>query len=208
MKLKQIILGVGMLFSMFTSCQITKEKDSNIEEIVVDDIFLSVVDTLAYSYNTLLPSIFYNKTKQYRNTDSFLVAVNNNLKFPIEWVGRIKSELNSNNIAGTNDTAFLVFTKSLDSYTADQYQSLNVKKVLNTGQYRVTSNYDFTSKETASGMIGVVRFSMILFNQSSDRAITVVAIKDHVKSGIEELLLLTRTKNKWVITNRISLAVS
>lgn len=206
MKSKSIILGV--LFSIFVSCQITKEKDSNVAEMVVDDIFLSLLDTLAYSYNTLLPSVLYNKVKPYKISDSFFVAVDSKLKFPIEWVGRIKNELNNNSIAGTSDTAFWVFKRFLDSYTSDAYQNIDVQKITNKGRYRLTSNYDFNRKETMAGMIGVVSFSMILFNDSYDRAITVVEIKDNVKSGIEELLLLTKNKNKWVITNRICLAVS
>lgn len=206
MKPKLIIVGV--LVSIFASCQTTNKKDIDVEEVVVDDIFLSVVDTIAYSYNTLLPSTLYNKVKPYKNSDSFIVAMESNLKFPIEWVGRVKNELNNNNIAGTSDSAFLVFIRLLDLYTANEYQNLDVKRILKTGLYRLTSNYDFNSKETMSGMIGVVRFSMILLNESYDRAITIVEIRDNVKSSIEELLLLTKIKNKWVITNRICLAVS
>lgn len=204
MIIRLVIVSVFSLSCLY-ACMDSKGKKSSQEAIVLNDILLATIDTAAYSHHSLIPVDTRRTPKAYTATDSFVIALSNELQYPKTWIGRIRNEL-ADHFGGTGDTAFGTVLLSIDQQTGTE--TINVANIVNKGRFTLTDQYDFRSKETREGFVGVLIFSRIFLNASLDRAITVVEIRGAIKGGREELFFLKKENGRWVIQNRLLLAIA
>lgn len=202
MKTRYIILSF-----LLYACSAKEAKEQISKESFINDIFLSVLDTTAYGFRSLLPPSS-DSLIPYSMNDTFRVAFAPNLFALSEWVKSIDITLKEPEIRRTVDTAYQGLITKVTGHQASLSSVITVKDIQNTGRYRLTSTYDFSQKETMSGFVGVVRFSNILFNDQGDKAICVVEMKDAFKSSRYDLLLCEKLADKWKVIRRETISQS
>ncbi|MDP3566879.1 MAG: hypothetical protein Q8R77_07005 [Sediminibacterium sp.] len=192
--------------SLLYSCKTKSKEDllvdnsANIENKVINDIFLMSLDTPYYPYDDfLLHDINTLKLKK----ESNLIAVSNQLK-PIKY-NDFKLTLSSKDFDQPN------LPKEQDIYsfikTDTATHELDIDSLTNIGRFKIVMNYDFNQKVN-TGVLGSIQFSRIAFNQTFQKAYLVVTTKDKVKSSVERWILVELINGKWRIKKTIIISVS
>ncbi len=200
---KVILSLVGFTALLFTSC---KDRDTAaVEHQIVNDSFLTMIDTLAYRYTSLRPPPPpYDGA--YKRTDSIAripISIHSSFVNIYKWEGDILLALKS--IYDSNSAQYSAFSTLLSLNKADTAShKILITKIVNTGKYTLVPNGDRVWKKE-KGVIGHVTFSRAINNGTI--GIMIVSIEDNLKSGIEKLVLLESSENKWEVMNEVELAV-
>jgi hypothetical protein len=196
-----------LFFLFFCSCSSREAKQQANKELLINDIFLSVIDTVGYSQRSLL-ALGSDTLIPYSINDTFQVAFDPYLFSLKEWLQSIDSIFKTTQTTTGFDTVYISLRKRMKADQANLSSKVEVEKIQNTGRYKLITTYDFSSRETLSGFVGVVRFSDILFNDQADKAFCIVEIKDAFKSSRYELLFCEKVLDKWKLKKREIIAAS
>jgi hypothetical protein len=194
MKVFQIVFFLTIAAS---SCLDKKGKIINKDITFLNENFLTIVDTLAYKYNTLLPVPYQSERD---NKDSFFnVTIYDKLISPLNWEKETIVIINKS----FDSARSLEYKKMLFSYKADgdtASYNIDIKKITNHGQYNLIPNKEFSIRKIENKqIIGHLVFSRIVFNSANDKAIIIAVIKDNIKSGIIKIYFFEKQKSNWKI---------
>ena len=185
-----------LLSSIWISCKSNSiqlnDKLINLENKIINDIFLMALDTPYYPYDDFLMQDL--KTLQLKN-ETNLITVSNKLE-PIK-------NLDFRYTLSSKDSDQSIISNKIDSTIHD----LNLDSLTNIGRFKIVRNYDF-SKKVNQGVLGSVQFSRIAFNQQFTKGYLVITTKDKVKSSVERLVFVELINGKWRIRKSIIISVS
>lgn len=205
MRLFEFVIFI-LFISALLSCNsgvnkvVVDEKKINLDNNVVNDIFLMALDTPYYPYVDFLMHDL--KTLQLKN-ESNLIAVSNKLE-PIKNLD-FRFTLSSKDF----DQSDMSDKKDIYNFikTDSAIHELNLDSLTNIGRFKVIRNYDF-SKKVNQGVLGSIQFSRIAFDQQFTKGYLVITTKDKVKSSAERLVFVELVNGKWRIRKSIILSVS
>lgn len=128
---------------------VVDEAKFNLDNNVVNDIFLMALDTPYYPYDDFLMHDL--KTLQLKN-ETNLIAVSNKLE-PLK-------NLDFRFTMSSKDFDQSIISNKIDS----AIHELNLDSLTNIGRFKIVRDYDF-SKKVNQGILGSIQFSRIAFNQ-------------------------------------------
>lgn len=179
---------------------VVDEAKFNLDNNVVNDIFLMALDTPYYPYDDFLMHDL--KTLQLKN-ESNLIAVSNKLE-PIK-------NLDFRFILSSKDFDQSDMSDKKDIYnfikTDSAIHELNLDSLTNIGRFKIVRNYDF-SKKVNQGVLGSIQFSRIAFNQQFTKGYLVITTKDKIKSSVERWVFVELVQGRWRIRKSIIMSVS
>lgn len=170
---------------------VVDEAKFNLDNNVVNDIFLMALDTPYYPYDDFLMHDL--KTLQLKN-ETNLIAVSNKLE-PLK-------NLDFRFTMSSKDFDQSIISNKIDS----AIHELNLDSLTNIGRFKIVRDYDF-SKKVNQGILGSIQFSRIAFNQQFTKGL-VITTKDKVKSSVERLVFVELINGKWRIRKSIIMSVS
>lgn len=172
----------------------------NIENKIINDIFLMALDTPYYPYDDFLMHDL--KTLQLKY-ESNLIAVSNKLE-PIKNFD-FRFTLSSKDF----DQSDMSYKKDIYNFikTDSAIHKLNLDSLTNIGRFKIVRNYDFSQKVN-QGILGSIQFSRITFNQQFTIGYFEITTKDKVKSSVERLVFVELINGKWRIRKSIIMSVS
>lgn len=171
---------------------VVDEAKFNLDNNVVNDIFLMALDTPYYPYDDFLMHDL--KTLQLKN-ETNLIAVSNKLE-PLK-------NLDFRFTMSSKDFDQSIISNKIDS----AIHELNLDSLTNIGRFKIVRDYDF-SKKVNQGILGSIQFSRIAFNQQFTKGYLVITTKDKVKSSVERLVFVELINGKWRIRKSIIMSVS
>ncbi|WP_026752756.1 hypothetical protein [Sediminibacterium sp. C3] len=205
MKFIFLILSSLLLLNL-TSCDDFRNEKVNynrileIEQNVINDIFLKSLDTPFYPYYDF---ILLDSTSKQTPPKFNLIAVSNKLK-PIENSNLFLTL--SKNDFGLNESEYFD-----DFFIFDKKDTVNheliLDKITNIGKFKIVKNYDFNQKVN-SGVIGSFQFSRITFSKDKNAGFLLITSKDSSKNSIERFILVNLIDGKWKIKKSIILSYS
>lgn len=184
----------------FYSC-INQDKQ-NIEIQIINDAFLQIVDTLAYTYNSLIPPPPLNfdennstevdskkqETPKFKNKLFIILA--DTLMNLNNWQKDTKDFISKNK--ALKDYGDFIKKKVIDQ---TKISFVNATSINNTGKYKLLAP---NTKIPDDGIIcGSVTFSDLALNTEFTKAAVVVTIMAG-KGGVTKLVLLRKQK-KWEV---------
>lgn len=195
--MKTLILFFAML--LIGGCML-KSNDYNNQAAFINEVFLKIVDTSFYKYNTLRPDPLQEQTslkKQYK------INVLSTLTPPAKWKKEILSALNNSNASSLKQNYFECL-KNIDDSSVLEFP---FKKVLNTGRYLLIPKQTLSFiKDKDSNIIGNMTFSKVLFNTKKSKAILMFVMRDNIKTGILKATFWSKSK-EWDKENEIVLEI-
>jgi hypothetical protein len=188
MRKKNNILYLFLLIIPSMYCgQLSHQKGQD-EIAILNDVFLSIVDTVAYKYHNLRPA---PNGIVFDGQDTLLVAVLPVLISVKPWQNEIKLILDRKGKPYSD-----LFIKTINDSTE---QPFDPGKLTNTGRYRLTvSPKRKNDRNDLKGTIGKVVFTRLYYDDSSKAGFVVVNIKEPIKNGVIKLAFLKKIKEKWV----------
>jgi len=171
---------------------VVDEAKFNLDNNVVNDIFLMALDTPYYPYDDFLMHDL--KTLQLKN-ETNLIAVSNKLE-PLK-------NLDFRFTMSSKDFDQSIISNKIDS----AIHELNLDSLTNIGRFKIVRDYDF-SKKVNQGILGSIQFSRIAFNQQFTKGYLVITTKDKVKSSVERWVFVELVKGQWRIRKSIIMSVS
>jgi len=185
-----------LLSSIWIGCNSNSIKFNNklvnIENKIINDIFLLALDTPYYPYDDFLMHDL--KTLQLKN-ETNLIAVSNKLE-PLK-------NLDFRFTMSSKDFDQSIISNKIDS----AIHELNLGSLTKIGRFKIVRNYDF-SKKVNQGVLGSIQFSRIAFNQQFTKGYLVITTKDKVKSSIERWVFVELVQGRWRIRKSIIMGVS
>lgn len=184
-----------VLSSIFLGCK-EDGKESEVYSIL-DQNFLSIIDTVAYDHNSLRLAPNLEATKQ-RETAYHITVYNHFISFK-KWEDFVSDALKNENPSVQEKYKALIL-----KWKDRGDQELNIGNLKNTGLFKLVATSD-SSIMRSEGFVGHVKFSEVL---SDGRiALLVAVIQDNIKSGVERLFLFEKQKNKWLIAGQKDLII-
>lgn len=151
-----------LLSSIWIGCNSNSIKFNNklvnIENKIINDIFLLALDTPYYPYDDFLMHDL--KTLQLKN-ETNLIAVSNKLE-PLK-------NLDFRFTMSSKDFDQSIISNKIDS----AIHELNLDSLTKIGRFKIVRNYDF-SKKVNQGVLGSIQFSRIAFNQQFTKGYLVI----------------------------------
>lgn len=193
-----------LLSSLWIGCKSNSiqlnNKIVNIENKIINEIFLMALDTPYYPYDDFLMHDL--KTLQLKN-ESNLIAVSNKLE-PIKNLD-FRFTLSSKDF----DQSDMSYKKDIYNFikTDTAIHELNLDSLTNIGRFKIVRNYDF-SKKVNQGVLGSIQFSRIAFNQQFTKGYLVITTKDKIKSSVERWVFVELVQGRWRIRKSIIMSVS
>jgi len=188
--------------TILLSCN--QAKYDRIESLIINDTFLKIVDTFAYSYTVLRPPPppYDSPFKRQEIVNEIHLTIYHKLINIYEWDKDIHSVLISENMETINKKEFLTLFESSKKDTSSVL--LNIKEIKDVGKFvpSITDDRSFMKK---SGFFGHIRFSRVINNDHI--GLMVVSIQDNIKSGVEKLVLLEKKNKQWVILKEIEMTI-
>lgn len=185
-----------LLSSIWIGCKSNSiqlnDKLINLENKIINDIFLMALDTPYYPYDDFLMHDL--KTLQLKN-ETNLIAVSKKLE-PIK-------NLDFRYTMSSKDSDQSIISNKTNS----TIHELNLDSLTNIGRFKIVRNYDFSQKVN-QGILGSIQFSRIAFNQQFTKGYLVITTKDKVKSSVERLVFVELINGKWRIRKSIIISVS
>ena len=176
------------------------EAKFNLENQVVNDIFLMDLDTPYYPYGEFLMHDI--KTLQLKN-ESNLIAVSNKLESikNLDFRFTLSSkDFDQSDMSDKKDIYNFIKTDTA-------IHELNLDSLTNIGRFKIVRNYDFSQKVN-KGILGSIQFSRIAFNQQFTKGYLFITTKDKVKSSIERWVFVELVQGRWRIRKSIIMSVS
>jgi hypothetical protein len=176
------------------------EAKFNLENQVVNDIFLMALDTPYYPYGDFLMHDI--KTLQLKN-ESNLIAVSNKLESikNLDFRFTLSSkDFDQSDMSDKKDIYNFIKTDTA-------IHELNLDSLTNIGRFKIVRNYDFSQKVN-KGILGSIQFSRIAFNQQFTKGYLFITTKDKVKSSIERWVFVELVQGRWRIRKSIIMSVS
>lgn len=184
---------IGFVCSIifFTSCSDRDETYS-----IINQNFISIIDTVAYDYYTLRPAPNMPRLKK---RSEYAVSVYNKFADIHLWEKSIVEVLKKDTLKENQN--FIDLFKSSSKEASTQF---DIKKINQTGLYHLypTDSDDGVKQENS---VGYIKFSDVIYND--EWGMMVVTIQDDIKSGFEELILFKKEKGRWTIINKNQLSV-
>lgn len=176
------------------------EAKFNLENQVVNDIFLMALDTPYYPYGDFLMHDI--KTLQLKN-ESNLIAVSNKLESikNLDFRFTLSSkDFDQSDMSDKKDIYNFIKTDTA-------IHELNLDSLTNIGRFKIVRNYDFSQKVN-KGILGSIQFSRIAFNQQFTKGYLFITTKDKVKSSKERWVFVELVQGRWRIRKSIIMSVS
>ena len=176
------------------------EAKFNLENQVVNDIFLMALDTPYYPYGDFLMHDI--KTLQLKN-ESNLIAVSNKLESikNLDFRFTLSSkDFDQSDMSDKKDIYNFIKTDTA-------IHELNLDSLTNIGRFKIVRNYDFSHKVN-KGILGSIQLSRIAFNQQFTKGYLFITTKDKVKSSIERWVFVELVQGRWRIRKSIIMSVS
>lgn len=184
-----------VLSSIFFGCK-EAGKEPEVYKIL-DQNFLSIIDTLAYDYKSLRPAPNLEVPNQH--AASYYITVYDHFISFKKWADNVSTALENKNPSVRKKYKALIL-KWIDKGD----EELNIHNLKNTGLFKLVATAD-KSVMRREGFVGHVKFSEVL---SDGRiALLVAVIQDNIKSGVERLFLFEKQKNKWLIVGQKDLII-
>lgn len=179
---------------------------------VINDVFLTVTDTIAYYKLSLRPPAppdYFERNKQVKFDkilyNHFSVILPDTL-FPLNnWASSLKIYCKSSSI---NDSKSLIDLKEQICRKLGEdkkYQRFKVKDLKNTGRYLLVSENSKSNINLPT--VGKLQFSQVVFNKTNSLAAFVAVISDG-NLFIEKLFTLAKENRKWKVINIQTLSIS
>lgn len=200
-----IILYSIIAVSLF-SC---KDNSTEGQLIVLNDVFLSVTDTLAYRELSLRPPNM-DKTREvlYRESQKknliiivpdTLFAINTIISGLMPYcMGTFFDEREHFNKIKTNFCNDIRYPKPSVPF--------NLKQLKKTGKYTLASKNQLIGQKVP--IVGQVKFTHVIFDETKTLAVFVASISDGEKTLIEKLFLAEKNEGVWKIIEVLNMAVS
>ena len=184
-----------LVICFFNSCQ---QKREILDTNIINNIFLEVVDTLAYKYYTLRPAS--NDSSPKKVFKNIPITVYDVLYDIHKWDKSILADLDISSIVGSDKYKKLYHSTLSDtaSYT------LEITEIKKAGKYKLIVNHN-PDIQKEGDVAGHVKFSRVLYN--NDVGLLVATIQDNIKSGIVKLLYLKKTNNNWSVIRETILEI-
>ena len=180
---------------------------------VINDVFLTVTDTIAYYELSLRPPAprdYFEKNKHVKFDkllyNHFSIILPDTL-FPLNnWASSLRIYCKSSSF---NDSKSLIDLKEQICKELEEdktYQRFKVKDLKNTGRYLLISE---ESKSNVNlPIVGKLQFSQVIFNKKNSLAAFVAVISDGGNLFIEKLFTLAKENEKWKVINIKIISVS
>ncbi len=195
MKKSKIYFLLFLLTSTFVGC-IRKDKNETYE--ILNSTFTTIVDTIAYDYNTLRPAPNMEKLKQQHSV--YPISIYKDFTSISHWDKEVSLILNTQDTTENKDFLIL-FNKSRPQEMSTTALTLNILN--KTGKFKLLSSSDEFGNDIKN-KIGHVQFSQILSN--GKEAIFVVRLQDNIKSGVERLMLLKKN-GTWELVRQYDINI-
>ena len=183
---------IFFIFYFLFSCNNDVKVHSLNESAIINDCFLSVVDTFAYKYHSLRPS---PKDTVTNKNDSIIVGIYNRLIPLLNNKESITSALiELPNSFPEKNNYIKLFLKKVNDISE---QDLPLYSITKKGKYFLKSQLSKDFIKGNSG-IGSLIFSRVFVDESASIGLFTVIIQDNIKSGIEKLILIKKINNRWI----------
>lgn len=166
---------------------------------ILQQNLLSIIDTVAYDYNSLRPSP--NMPRLEKRRTEYPVGIYSNFIDIHLWEKDIVESLKNDTLKEKQK-----YMDLLKSASKEIPAKLDLKKLGNIGlyQFQLSDNEEvFVKRE--SNCVGYIKCSEVIHNQ--DIAMMVVTISYSMKSGVEKLILFEKNKDHWIIVKQIDLSI-
>jgi hypothetical protein len=191
MKKKVSVFSVLLILLLIQACNVKKEKSDIFIEIL-NDTFLTITDTFAYSQHSFI--LVHNYTFRVDTIQFGLsVGINKKLIPSIEHQQQIKQILLEN-----NKTNYLTL---FDTSTYKPLVEFDLTKIKNIGKYTLHENKNIDKLDT--NYVGHLVFYEPLI--SDDVAILFIATKKYVRDGWLNAYLVEKKLNIWKIVETIEI---
>jgi len=194
--MKNFLLFIVFIIT-FTECKQVRKNDDDKEIILINNCFLSMIDTMGYRYHSLRPIVL---DSGFIKSDSLTIGVYPKLMSLRKWVSELEIVL---------DTVQLKqeYLSLLKKSVADSTErSFDVEQITNKGKYVLVSEPNRYAHKVR-GRIGNVLFSRVYYAEDIGLGLVVAEIRDNSKNGIVKLFLLRKNKIKWNIINEFILEI-
>jgi len=195
MKKNIIILILFYFICIFSNC--SDKKQVGIEYEILNQNFISIVDTIAYDYNSLRPEP--NNIPLKKRKSEYSITVFDKFIDIKVWENTIKEALK--NCTNNEHKKYLSLFMKSQKNVQSNIEFSNLKQV---GLFKLYPTND-SALMRKSGFIGHIKFSKILYDRQI--GLMVVSLHDNIKSGIEKLILFEKTDDKWIIKKEIELVI-
>lgn len=190
------LLGIVL---MLNNC---KFQSSNQDEIkILNDCFLTVVDTFGYQYHTLRPG---PRDSSFTNDDSLAIGVYPKLRSLQQWQTSFDAIVNTlpDTLEHKNDFIPLLRNGFKDTAT----NPLPVDELTQTGRYNLFPEPNEEGRRR--GKIGSILFYKPLIMHNPDAAIFVADIGDNRKLHIVKVYLVRKKGKHWRVVYSDMIEVS
>lgn len=192
------IIGFCFIMMIVNGCAVTENETKKKEIAIIDEAFMSVIDTLPYRYHSLRPAP--NDTV-YKSLDTLYVAITPKLLSIRKWKHDILNVLSKRSGEDSEKYKKLLYKSDSDSAEIP----LPVSYLTHTGRYKLFPYTKRTISIDTLSAIGKIEFSRVYYD--SDNAILITTIRDHIKNGVVKLLILKKTSSQWVKTEEFILEI-
>lgn len=160
----------------------------DIEEAIINDAFVSIVDTTGYHYRTLRPA---PNDSIFRTISDPVIFVSPTLSSISKWKTSIIASLNELKDS-TLETAYKQLINQLDKYPSES--PLDVSRITQTGRYRIISKEQVPAAGTLAGQVA---FSHVYRDSAEQIGFLIVTISVKNKSGIVKVSFLQKKDAHW-----------
>lgn len=188
---------IVILFFIIVSCN---DPNVNKQLEVINDVFLTVTDTVAYHELSLRPPFPVSEREAVREKspqDRFAIVVPDTL-YPLNyWATSLKfycHETIKNENISFQELKKQICEKIKEKNKPELFQAKNLKDV---GKYILIDDKNRLSSNLP--VVGKIQFSEVIFDKEGALAGFMVFISDTKKAGIEKFYFLAKQDGKWKV---------
>jgi hypothetical protein len=197
--MKKILL-LPLFFSAF-ACKQPVSNNVDTEIGIINDCFLSMVDTVGYHYHTLRPG---PRDSLFTNPDSLGIGIFTTFTNVSHWSSSIEIILKQLPDADSLKKVYLdLYKEALIDTTA---QTFDPTKIARSGKYILSPETDQYA-EKIRGRIGVIVFSRVYYTETKGLAWLVATFRAGKKTGVAKLFLSKKQGFGWAKISEYQLEV-